>query len=84
MPSAYVTIVLPWAYRLHFSGIFPYGLAGQGFTNLSGKLVIGHRFSTFLVALGVSVGRVWLVDAPILDVPVETPVYPIVDVIWEF
>jgi hypothetical protein len=84
IPSVYVTFLLPRGYRIHLAGIFPYALRGGGFTDVSGKLLLEYRLSTVLVALGLSVGRSYLVDAPILKNPIETPVYPVVDVVWEF
>lgn len=84
IPSAYVTFLLPRNYRVHLAGIFPYALRGGGFTGISGKLLIEYRLSSLLVAIGLSVGRSYLVDAPVLKNPIETPVYPVVDVVWEF
>jgi len=85
IPSVYVTFLLPRNYRVHLAGIFPYDLRrSAGFTGISGKLLLEYRLSSLLVALGLSVGRSYLVDAPILTNPIETPVYPVVDFVWEF
>jgi hypothetical protein len=83
IPSAYATFLLPRNYRIHVAGLFPYALQ-QGFTGLSGKLLVEYRASSVLLALGVSVGRSYLIDAPILKNPIQTPVYPVIDVVWEF
>ena len=83
IPSAYVTFLLPKGYRIHLAGLFPYHLK-QGFTGISGKLLLEYRASSVLLALGVSIGRSYLVDAPILKNPIETPVYPVIDAVWEF
>jgi hypothetical protein len=83
IPSSYVTFLLPRGYRLHLAGLFPYAL-GQGFSGISGKLLVEYRASNLLFALGLSVGRSYLIDAPILKNPIETPVYPVIDVVWEF
>lgn len=84
LPSVYLTVLLPARYLVHASGIFPRSIDRGVGQDASGKLLIMRRFQSFLVALGVSVGRPWLLDIPIMSAPVETPVYPVVDVIWEF
>jgi hypothetical protein len=84
LPSVYLTVLLPARYAIHVSGIFPRSIDRGVGQDASGKLVLMRRFQSFLVALGVSVGRPWLLDIPIMSAPVETPIYPLVDVIWEF
>jgi hypothetical protein len=84
LPSVYLTVLLPGSYLVHVSGLFPRSIDRGVGQDASGKLLIMRRFQSFLVALGLSVGRPWLLDVPIMSAPVETPVYPLVDVIWEF
>jgi hypothetical protein len=84
VPQAFATVFLTSDWLLHLDGVFPYRLGGGGFQDVSGKLVVMRRISTAVIALGVSVGRIYVVDAPRLKNPVESPVYPVVDVVWEF
>jgi len=85
VPEAFATVFLTPGWLLHLDGVFPYRLGRQaGFVDVSGKLVVMRRFSTAVIALGVSVGRIYIVDAPRLKNPVKSPVYPVIDVVWEF
>jgi hypothetical protein len=82
IPSAYATLLIGSRWLVHLMGIFPYRAGAGAWQDLSGRVIVSRRFPPFEVALGLSYGRAYELEG-LLDTS-DVPLYPIIDVVWEF